>query len=336
MLLQSSLALLLALLTAAQHITNDTTDTSGNVVIPDDVTIDNNVWWSIYNSNLDFSSSKEIKNLGGFYWFGDNYDGYYWISGGTKLINSGIFYMKSVRASNSIMFFTQQFVNSGDFYVIGVQNKWTLVDIPGENWSNNQGASILMYFDTRPGKGATFGTEHHPITNNGQICMRNYFWTSRSSVHGTGCIDIGENSVFQYQESELFPSDQTLYLSTPTSVVLLGSAKQYYPYMISGFGGGNYITHGSQIDRYEYNADSGLLTVHTRDAGSRQPCTMHYNIGLGYHQSMFKILELVDLGPGIGISPQNSTITYEGKVPEYSTTHNGCVLCKDEPMFPPQ
>lgn len=317
-------AALVAAPSAAQHITKDTTD-SKFVTITGNAIVDRNAWWTIYDANIIFPQALVIS--GGFYYFHDTARGSMPIRGMYTFSNSGIAFFKSVDASIAIHFLTNTFTNSGDFFFLGQNAPISLMLIPGV-WTNTASGTFNLYFDTRPTNGAILGNAGNAFTNYGQICMRNYFMDSQL-VKGNGCINIGENSVFKYQDAtQVFPAQQILYLSTPTSGLWVGATRQFIAYSVAGFGGGNYIAHTKAIKSFSYNSGNGVLTVVTVSY------TMKYTIGMGYDEDLFSIVPVISMGPGIGDSVLNSAITYYGDVPSLSLPA-ACKPCKDEPVFPP-
>ncbi|CAK7893431.1 hypothetical protein CAAN3_01S14532 [[Candida] anglica] len=297
-----------------------------------DVVIDRGVFWCVFDANLGFGGA--FINHGSFYLFHDRRTGTLLnlgVVGCGYIENTGLMYFNSLHAGIQINWTTSYVKNSGDIFFMGEDAFDNKIKIPGA-WEITKTGSFNMYFDSRPNRGAVLGSEGKAFTNNGQICLRNAYMDADPVVFkGNGCINIGEDSVFRYQNRNyIFPGQQTIYLSSKTSMLFVGADRQYYAYNVAGWGNGNYIVHSYPITSYSYDTEVGILTVTANDY------KMKYNIGLGYDPDLFELASLVPLGTDLGFnSKMNAGITYYGDVPTLSTSTSGCKPCKDEPMFPP-
>lgn len=312
-----------------QHITTDVYN-EGKVDIGGDVAIDPGASWYIYGSSREFFGGN-IANSGSFY---INLD--YTCSAldlaansNSVIVNSGLIAFRARGSSASYNLNIQRFENSGQIYFITENLPVVIYSIDAPIWKNTKDGSINLYSTKRISQTANLGNIGKAIINDGQICLRNHAWLAIGDVQGEGCIDIGINSVFWYQRGgHQFNSNQTIYLSTKSSTLYVGSKGQDKPYLVAGFGGGNAIALSKMIKSFDYDTTSGILTTVT---GSY---TMQFNIGMGYDRSQISLVPLRDLGTAIGDSTLYSAITYTGAVPDRSTSTKHCVPCKDLPKFP--
>ncbi|CAK7900766.1 hypothetical protein CAAN3_05S02806 [[Candida] anglica] len=313
----------------AQIITKDTV-TNGPVSITDKIiNVKRGYYWSIFNwESPDFLYPINVQ--GQFYI-------YFGLPNKTLRIrqvngpfyNFGLVYFKASLASALFDLRPQSFNNLGDLYFISDRSPSVSFSIWCNPWTNYLGGSIYMYSDARQPNSVIFGNSPPQIVNDGQICLRNNRWKATSVIIGSGCIDIGVNSNFQYNlYKQPFNPKQTLYLSTPTSTLSLGGQGQTEKYLVAGFGGGNMISLTFPITKFAYGTNTGVLTL------TATSYIINITIGKGYDKSLFEITQ-ADLGPGVGLSPLNGVITYNGAVPVGSTSHGVCTICKDEPEYPP-
>lgn len=314
-----------------QHIEKNTF-TVGNTIIQGDTLIDKGVWWTLVRPDLEtFTSTVNIS--GGLYIFSDNLTSLKVNTNKCQaFINSGIVFFKVLLTSANYYLKVGEFENSGDMFLLAETTNSISYRIESEKWVNHVGATFNMYLDSRIARETvTLGIMGKSISNEGQICLKNFRWNSTSAIVGKGCIDIGINSIFQYNLPRIpMSSDQTFYLSSPSSTLYVGSTEQYLPYTVAGFGNGNVIALSKRIIKYSYDDPLGILILQTA------LYTMKFQIGHGYDPDLFYLMPAADLGPGIGDTKLYAAFSYDGNVPDESTSSSVCKFCQDEPMFPPE
>ncbi|CAK7902137.1 cell wall protein Iff4p [[Candida] anglica] len=315
-----------------QHITSDRTDHS-SVLMLGDVVVDAGATWRIYNALVETFFGKIIIK-GRFFVNIDRYPFSLSLTSATlkEFNNSGVICLDSIRSGVAPIysFVVGTFHNTGEIYFSAAGNVLqSIYIIAAPNWTNAKSGSIHLYQDKRANGYALLGRIGRTIVNDGQICIRNHAWLSNTPIKGSGCIEVGMNSNFWYFNSLIdFDAEQTVYLSHSSSSFKVESLGRAQTYKVAGFGNNNVIGLTVSITKFHYDEKTGIMNLMT----GLPPLyfNQYFKIGTGYDPKKF-VVQTVDFGGFLGKSIYNAGVRYYGPIPEGSTPHTGCVVCKDIP-----
>ena len=156
------------------------------------------------------------------------------------------------------------------------------------------------------------------------ICLKNVKASLESSIAGDGCITVGENSVYatpvESRSGTIGP--QTIHMTSPSSILYVGSYCNTDNIFVKDFGNGNYLTFRTAIASYNYDPDTGILTVNV--------ATIHkINIGIGYNPHGFS---MKSINNHIGFNFINNALVYNGTAP--NGFPSACMSCDSPPWTP--
>ena len=231
----------------------------------------------------------------------------------------------------SVSWTAKTFNNYGSMFFNGasavVQNSFVLT---GQTELVNKG---LIQFTQQPTNWDAVGSVSSPsLVNEGTICLKNMKTQTISSISGSGCIVIGENSIYDMLSiSHGTVGSQMIYLSSTSSELYAESDAKTDNIVVAGFGNGNVITFRTSIDpfrgKWSYDGKTGILTVKV------WPSMTHiFNIGLGYDSSKFDWKQIDNHCTPTLV---NNAIYYKGPIPDGANKPDKCLPCVDHiPWIP--
>ncbi|KAK5781982.1 hypothetical protein RI543_000468 [Arxiozyma heterogenica] len=316
------------LLTFADAITISTYTYLNNNDLSNDITINQDYFLALVNGNTeDFQHNLVVK---GSLFIGDKNpadSGFTTTFTGSTLENDGLIVVDGRNLSSGSMTVSwsgSSITNNGKMYFNGLNsdsNSFTLD--PSSSLINNG----LMYFsqDSSSGYSGSVQLKSNSFTNDGTICLKNVKAYLESSISGNGCITIGENTVYAIQsDSEGTLGSQTLYMTSPSSMIYVDSYGVTNNIHVRGFGNGNYLTFGTSIVRHSYNSDTGVLYFSVFLFISHK-----INIGTGYDNDGFS---MTTISNHIGSRLLNNALVYSGSDPNGKPS--ACMACDSSSWIP--
>ncbi|CAN3356123.1 hypothetical protein DICA3_C00496 [Diutina catenulata] len=283
-----------------------------------DIHIYHNTYWSLINNQLTrFSNELKVFDNAGF-WDSSvpNKKGKQVVSTVFRYLwNYGYISVHSPQSTSEFNydFFVENiFYNKGNMFLGGdgseTQPKVNLKAPHWENWG-----AVSMYQDSGAQGEYQMGMSGKYALNAGSICLKNFKFKQMNRVYGAGCIRVGENSLI-HLTNHVDPVwvDQTIVLDSSDASILTTAYKAPHTYNVAGFGKGNYIASEGKILTFDYNSDSGVLSIYHDEA---KTVSVHFKIGKGYLPTEFKIAT-AELN---GVTVQKNAIKYSGTVPLTAT-----------------
>ncbi|KAF5209065.1 hypothetical protein E0198_004340 [Clavispora lusitaniae] len=178
------------------------------------------------------------------------------------------------------------FVNHGSIYMGGegaigttVMDIWPLLTATPENYG-----TITFAQTVSSGGVAYFGQIGQSVYNNGTICLSEINLQQDSSVSGTGCYSVGNDSMILLDSPVTWDlgSGQTVYLETPTSAIRIGASTPLNNINIAGWGNGNMIGFAAGIITGA-NIDGEMLVVY------QLFLPFYFYVGPGYDSQYIQI-----------------------------------------------
>ena len=217
------------------------------------------------------------------------------------------------------------FENDGYMYVAGsstgIVNSWNIQPVDS---IVNKGT--MQFSQDKPGGLPEVVLIANSIINDGTICLKNAKSRLQAQIDGNGCINVGDNAMFVIKERQYgVLGNQTLYMSSNTSVVYAGSAALTDNIHVAGFGNGNFLTFRTSITGWNYDANTGILSVNLFIFINHQ-----FNIGKGYNPDLFQMRSITN-----NVTPDlvNNALVYEGVPPDISRP-SACAPCQTIPWIP--
>lgn len=186
-----------------------------------------------------------------------------------------------------------RFVNSGNMWFGTVSssfNPFSPFEVSSYTDWRNDG---LMYFSTSSGSASEVILDHlagngvSRIHNNGNICLQNSFFSQRTRISGSGCINALANGIIRLQASHMnivgaFDANQWITLEDSTSILeIFGLSSVIFhetPIInLAGFGNGNKIRISSTFTSFSYDENRGHLILQLTPI-----MRLTFNIGSGY------------------------------------------------------
>lgn len=272
------------------------------------ITVAAGVYWSIFDTEFFESDSLEVESAAEFYITS---------SQGQKtilfdsMVNSNI-----VAILNPSDFPNNQFTVSGSCFQnygsLFISNA-SLVDLTGTQWTNTGVMAITgpVVSDLPVVTMECPGLSQ--LQNLGDVCLTNQYFDMTQQVYGGGCIHLIEGSLLFLQEIDPSdPLDNAIVLDGTDAT--LGFTPSGATYTVAGYGGGNLILLCNNEMVYEYDDQTGILTLITASHSD------YFNIGLGYSTTYFSLED------------ERTSIYYNGPVPNPPPSH--CGVCPSSPTAP--
>lgn len=313
---------------SALTISQNTTVQGSLSVAVGDVSINKGVYWSIINNALT-AIIGSVYNNGSFYVTSiSDLIGLTLSVTGTNFQNAGTVSFNALESTltPSLTLAVTTFSNTGNIFLAtsGAMGIPTMI-INGLNWDNS--GLIVFSESVKTASIVQLGTTLGNVKNEGQICLINEVYQQSTTLSGSGCIDVGNNSNVWTASSLLaFEQDQTVYLSTSTSSFRVEALSLSQTFTVAGWGGGNIIGLGSSI--YDFGYSSGQLWLRASLVSPR----FYFNVGTGYNTAAMSI---VNTNFGIGTPIINGGLTYSLPPPSASRP-TACKVCSAIPSYPTQ
>ncbi|CAL9733348.1 cell wall protein Iff9p [Monosporozyma servazzii] len=294
----------------ALTISSDTYMHNGDIT--EETTVNEGIHLSMESGNIE--TIKYSLNVEGTFYIGDtnsNDPGLQATFSGPHIENHGSIIVDGRNASSgsmSVKFGGSSIVNNGKIYLHGPSSKTNTFNLNPSSFLENNGL-ITIGQDEDSGYSSTVHIKSGTITNDGTICFKNVKAYLDSSISGSGCITIGDNTVYGIQSDRRYGKlgPQTLYMSSPSSIIYVDAAGLTDNIIVRGFGGGNCLSFGTTVETYSYNPDTGILSF-TIFAF----ITHKFNIGKGYDKNKFIVK---GINNHIGLSLINNALYYSGDDP---------------------
>ncbi|KAK5773562.1 hypothetical protein RI543_005079 [Arxiozyma heterogenica] len=291
------------------------------------LTVDKDYFLALVNGNS-YSFSKELL-VNGSLFVGDinSYgNGFSTTFDGLTITNNGLIVVDSRNLTTGSMIVSwggSSITNNGRMYFNGLNSSANSFTLNPSISLTNTG---LMSFgqDSTSDYSSVVHLKSGSFVNIGTICLKNVKASLESSIAGDGCITIGENSVYAIpiQSSSGTVGPQTIYMTSPSSMLYVGSYGNTDNIFVRGFGNGNYLTFRTAIAGYNYDPDTGILTVDV--------ATIHkINIGIGYNPHGFS---MKSINNHIGFNFINNALVYNGTAP--NGFPSACMPCDSPPWIP--
>ncbi|CAN3503308.1 hypothetical protein DICA1_E30218 [Diutina catenulata] len=306
----------------AKHITEETISQGEVDIKVDDLTIDPNTYWAVFDNKkfeLDngHGAGKQLTvgSGAGLYLVG-TVDSSLSVEG--DFTNKGTIVVDSTTSGQEMKHSAiakGNFLNSGEmfFRTTGEQGSSLTTKIRSQGWLNNGFITFSQPHrnDNKVDLGANVGVIH----NDGDICLFNYAYPVQTDLIGPGCVHIYDDSVVDFSPVKL--SEHTVQFAPGSTGFIMTGAPNIYHHFITvrGYGEGMAIASLKTINRYTYTGS--ILTLET-ELGTAQ-----YDIGLGYDFSKFYL----GTREFSGSSPHNA-IEYRGAVPSQAAVDPKCGHCK--------
>lgn len=315
-------------MTFADAITISTYTYLNNNDLSDDITINQNYFLALVNGNTeDFQHNLVVK---GSLFIGDKNpadSGFTTTFTGSTLENDGLIVIDGRNLSSGSMTVSwsgSSITNNGKMYFNGLNSDSNSFILDPKSSLTNNG---LMYFgqDSSSGYSSSVQLKSNSFTNDGTICLKNVKAYLESSILGNGCITIGENTVYAIQsDSRGTLGSQTLYMTSPSSMIYVDSYGVTNNIHVRGFGNNNYLTFGTSIVRHSYNSDTGVLYFSVFLFISHK-----INIGTGYNSNGFS---MTTISNHIGSRLANNALVYRGSDPNGKPS--ACMVCDSSSWIP--
>lgn len=314
--------LCLAGIANALIISQNTIDTSQNLNIPDGLTVDFGVYYSIQDGVLT-SISGDVEISGSWYVTSTGTFASSVTQSGEDFYSYGLLSFNSINGLDSTYAIRvdNDFINEGQFYMgVGTQVADPFV-ITADHFLDNFG-TMVFYSSAALNSPVTLTAGVNTL-NEGSICMYNTFFRQNMEIFDEGCISLADTALFELRpQSFEFDTDQTIYLADPTArvsvTVLSLPLSNVDPYTVRGFGNRNVIASSVTITSFVYDSTSGILKLSSSGSDSGE-----FNIGTGYDQGLFQTGSFLSLP---------NAIRYNGPVPLGGAPPP---VCSCSPDFPP-
>lgn len=316
-----------AVLATAVVITEDTIYTGTISLSVGDITIDDGVFWSIWDNAISqFTGSLTVGKDSGFYISSDGSVTLTVLLLGliNSIENKGVISFNSVGSLLAPVYnlVGLSFVNEGDVFfvsdgLVGVP----IMSITSLSWKNN--GFVTFHQETKSASVVSLGAPLGEIENTGDICFFNQNYHQTSTISGSGCIHAGNDSTI-FLDNPLLPVNNKILMENKYAQLVATSINAVDLYVVEGFGGGNAIGIATAIFSRNYNTVTGILTIY---AGPLNTLPQSFNIGLGYTSSNFEVVSRIF--PGLSV-PLNNAIIYNGPPPNSNT----CRTCPVIPVAP--
>ncbi|CAI5758862.1 unnamed protein product [Candida verbasci] len=151
--------------------------------------------------------------------------------------------------------------------------------------------------------------------NEGAICLF-YFQALFNTVYeGAGCIALNSYSTVRLESGSTATTDLQVQFKDSQSKLIEDIGYNRLSIIIHGFGNGNFIVLVAGITGFNYNTDSGILTLQSNDA------IKEYDIGVGYNPELFELTQVY-------LTTGTDGIIYNGEVPiDLRPLPASCALC---------
>ena len=334
------LVLLILFVLAAGHALTISQDTITNnaTLDVDDLLINLNVFWSVFNvGSAEFNGHLDVLSGGGLYLTGQPQAAAVYVGfGGLSITNEGTisFDSRDSITSSSFGIRTIDFDNTGEIFGISVGN--SIHEFISYGSFDNLGflafyQSVLPTSKSYRFTGVHLGLELGSISNNGDICIYNQVYFQATQIIGNGCFHIQDKSIAYLLFSYLpISTGQIFYMEGTGAQIIVEANTVPQPFTVAGFGNGNIISlNVASVNSYDYDSTTGTLTL---DGGS---ATIGFQIGTGYDINLFKIIttDVIQTQSYYLNSTGNNSITYEGSVPNPGLPSN-CRPCSPIPNAP--
>ena len=301
----------------------------GDSDLSSDITIDKNYFLALVNSNFEKLQNNLVVE--GSLFIGDtdkNDADFTTFFTGSELQNDGLIVVDGrhlTYGSMTVSWNGSSITNNGRMYFNGLNSDSNSFQLnPSSSLTNNG----LMYFgqDSSSNYGSSVQLKSNAFTNDGTICLKNVKAYLESSISGSGCITIGENSLYAIQSSKTYGvlGPQTLYMNSSSSMIYVDSFGETNNIYVRGFGGGNFLTFGTSIIWHTYDTDTGVLSFTMFLFVSHK-----INIGTGYDKNGFSMETITN---HISWRLLNNALTYSGSAP--SGIPDACKPCDSSPWIP--
>ncbi|KAK5779049.1 hypothetical protein RI543_002933 [Arxiozyma heterogenica] len=318
---------LIFLLIFANAVTFSANTYLGDISFSVPLTINEGYFLALVNGNS-YSFTKDLHVKGSLF-VGDINpygDGFSTTFDGSTITNDGLIVVDSRNLTSGLMSVSwggSFLTNNGKMYFEGLNSKSNSFTL---NPSISLANAGLMSFgqDVSSNFTSIVHLQSKSFVNIGTICLKNVKASLESSIAGNGCITIGENSVYAIpiQSSSGTIGPQTMYLSSPSSMLYIGSYGSAEHVYVRGFGNGNYLTFRTAIAGYSYNPSTGILTI--------SAAVVHkIDIGTGYNKRGFSV-KTVD--NHVGFNFINNAIVYNATAP--NGFPSACMPCNPAPWIP--
>ncbi|CCK72036.1 uncharacterized protein KNAG_0I02500 [Huiozyma naganishii CBS 8797] len=247
---------------------------------------------------------------------------------GGSLVNTGHIVVdnRNSSAALSMTWGGTTIENSGEIYFNGANVNNNGFTLQPSTTLNNKG---LIYFgqDESSGYSSAVNIKGKTITNDGTICLKNVKAYLDASIGGSGCITIGDNTVYAIQSTNMGTlGPQTLYMSSSSSIIYVDTKGKTDNIKVAGFGNGNFLSFGTSIVSHSYDTKTGVLSFSIFIFISHK-----FNIGTGYTNSLFKQEQISN---HIGLDLANNALYYNAPPPDASLP-SACMPCDKSPWIPP-
>ncbi|KAK5773531.1 hypothetical protein RI543_005192 [Arxiozyma heterogenica] len=301
---------LIFLLIFADAVTISDNTYLGDISFSVPLTIDKGYFLALVNGNS-YSFSKDLL-VNGSLFVGDTNsygNGFSTTFDGSTITNDGLIVVDSknlTTGSMTVSWSGSAITNNGKMYFNGLNSSSNSFTLNPSISLTNTG---LMSFgqDSTSDYSSVVHLKSGSFVNIGTICLKNVKASLESSIAGDGCITIGENSVYAIpiQSSSGTVGPQTIYMTSPSSMLYVGSYGNTDNIFVKGFGNGNYLTFRTSIAGYNYDPNTGILTINV--------ATIHkINIGTGYNPRGFS---MKSINNHIGFNFINNALVYNGTAP---------------------
>ncbi|CAL9733347.1 hypothetical protein MOSE0_A03774 [Monosporozyma servazzii] len=311
----------------ALTISSDTYMNNGDIT--EDTTVNEGVFLAMDNGNAEkIEHSLTVK---GSLYIGDTnsndpkldatFSGSNFVNDGLTVVNG-----KNITSGSvSVTFDGSSIVNTGKMLFSGPNSNSNSFNLNPTSSLENSGL-IYMGQEGDSGYSSNVHIISNSITNDGTICLKNVRAYLGASISGSGCITIGDNSVYAIQSKSNVGTlgPQTLYMSSPSSIIYVDTAGLTDNIMVRGFGGGNYLSFGTSIVSHSYNSDTGILSFNIFLF-----ITHKFNIGKGYDSSKFAMKQIDN---HIGVKLANNALYYSGDDP--NGVPSACKPCESASWIP--
>ncbi len=313
--------------TSAKTISSDTYMNNGD--FSEDSTINQNTFLAMVNGNTE--NIQHSLTVQGSLFIGDTNTGDSGLQvtfSGPNLENDGLIVVDDRNLSSGSMTLNwggSTITNNGKMYFNGQNSNSNNFNLnPSSSLTNN--GLIYMGQDQDSGYSSSVNIKSGTITNSGTICLKNVKAYLGSSIGGNGCISIGENTVYAIQSDKTYGSlgPQTLYMTSPSSIIYVDTSGLTDNIIVRGFGGGNYLSFGTSIVSHSYSSDTGVLSFSIFIF-----ITHKFNIGKGYDNSKFSEKQIDN---HIGVKLANNALYYNGDDP--NGVPSQCMPCDNSPWIP--
>ena len=325
------LGLLLLTKVNAVQISTNTLISTGDTLYTDDYTIDKGVYLAI-DSGYTHNFYGDLTINGMLYISDKNHHSGLtcdFIGTSNVLTNYGELVLNDLNGTSAPTFdyYGGQFYNYGNVWFAGIGNTGgSTFAIQPYGTFVNEGTITFYQSVSRSGGTTHLGLDDKEITNDGTVCLYQHIYFQGSNIDGTGCYDVGLDSVFWVTNaySRKIAETQTILLSTSSSSLRIDLYNPSFSYKVAGWGNGNTIGFSGVIKSFQYNVDT--LTIVSGGF------TYTIVIGTGYDQSKMAI-GTANFGMGAGGSLPKFGLIYSAPPPD-SSRPSVCAVCPSIPSPP--